>query len=391
MPLLINNEGRVTEFIRKSFETTSYDEKWLQKILFDQPDLLTTENSERRILPICRELPLKSQNSKVFLDLFCVRDDGRPVLVECKLWRNPQARREVIGQILEYASLLQGRTFSDLEAIVAPRLNISGPNPIFQVAQSIKPDLNEKDFVDACHGYLSRGEFDLIIAGDGIRSAVSGIKELLESRGGLASRLRLVEVEVYESDQGDLLVQSTSQVKTQTVQVTRGSSGITRNQESALVDQSIIEISDEPSNWRKRSRQFWQRFIDETRLDHPDQEPPKHGGVNTVWLAFPKPASHITCYRVRSTKNIGIFLVLEDSDEGRDCYSRLLEDKKQLDDEVGRELVFKAETGWNSKPFICLETAEFDLEDITRETAQREFLGTYLNRLINALRKRLPH
>ena len=106
MPLLINTEGQITEFVRKSLDTSSYDEKWLQKLLFEQPELLATENSERPILPICRELPLKSENSKVFLDLFCVRDDGRPVLVECKLWRNPQARREVIGQILEYASLL---------------------------------------------------------------------------------------------------------------------------------------------------------------------------------------------------------------------------------------------------------------------------------------------
>ena len=108
MPLLINRDGQATTFVRKSLKSSSYDEKWLQELLFARPELLATESNEREVIPICRELPLKGSNSTVFLDLFCVRDDGKPVLVECKLWRNPQARREVIGQILEYASLLQG-------------------------------------------------------------------------------------------------------------------------------------------------------------------------------------------------------------------------------------------------------------------------------------------
>lgn len=36
--------------------------------------------------------------------------------MECKLWRNPQARREVLAQILEYASLLRGWSYGDLTA-----------------------------------------------------------------------------------------------------------------------------------------------------------------------------------------------------------------------------------------------------------------------------------
>ena len=31
------------------------------------------------------------------------------MLIECKLWRNPEARREVVGQILDYAKVLTRR------------------------------------------------------------------------------------------------------------------------------------------------------------------------------------------------------------------------------------------------------------------------------------------
>ena len=40
------------------------------------------------------------------IDNFMVTPSGLPVLVECKLWRNPEARRQVVGQILDYAKEL---------------------------------------------------------------------------------------------------------------------------------------------------------------------------------------------------------------------------------------------------------------------------------------------
>jgi hypothetical protein len=36
---------------------------------------------------------------------------GYPVIVETKLWRNPQARREVLSQTLDYVKELAGKDF----------------------------------------------------------------------------------------------------------------------------------------------------------------------------------------------------------------------------------------------------------------------------------------
>jgi len=389
MPLLIDRDGKKTTFVPKSLMSSSYDEKWLQQLLFERPEILMAETGERAIIPICRELPLKGSGSTVFLDLFCVRDDAKPVLVECKLWRNPQARREVIGQILEYASLLQGLTFSDLEAIVGPKLSVNSRNPIFAVAQSLKPALVEKEFVDACHGYLSRGEFDLIIAGDGIRSGITGIKELLESRGGLASRLRLVEIDIFESEQGDVLIQSAVQAKTRTVQVTIGSSGQTLVPEAHLVDESVPEVSGKPSAWKEQSIQFWKRFVEELHLDHPDQQPAKRHGSWNARLPFPNPGKYIGVWREKSEHTLGVYLCCNDSDEGRAFYRSLVDDLAALEEEIGHSLIHDDHSSYNTTPFIMLKNTDFVVDDKAQEIAQLDFLKKYANRFVNAFRRRL--
>jgi hypothetical protein len=53
-------------------------------------------------VPICTELNTPAGP----IDNFMVTPSGLPVLVECKLWRNPEGRREVVGQILDYAKEL---------------------------------------------------------------------------------------------------------------------------------------------------------------------------------------------------------------------------------------------------------------------------------------------
>jgi hypothetical protein len=61
-------------------------------------------------VPICTELKTPAGP----IDIFMVTPSGLPVLVECKLWRNPEGRREVIGQILDYAKELSRWSSSDL-------------------------------------------------------------------------------------------------------------------------------------------------------------------------------------------------------------------------------------------------------------------------------------
>ena len=50
-----------------------------------------------------------------YIDLIYLNDSGFITIWECKLWRNPEARRKVIGQVLDYAKDLAKLNFSDFQ------------------------------------------------------------------------------------------------------------------------------------------------------------------------------------------------------------------------------------------------------------------------------------
>jgi hypothetical protein len=62
--------------------------------------------------------PTVNRNRMLFSSILvaaCVTPSGLPVLVECKLWRNPQARHQVVSQILDYAKELSRWSSSDAQ------------------------------------------------------------------------------------------------------------------------------------------------------------------------------------------------------------------------------------------------------------------------------------
>ena len=79
---------------------TSYTaESHLQEVLAGQPSLLPGVSSS----PVAvREL----QTGAGPLDVVVIDADGQITLVECKLASNAQIRREIVGQVLDYASSL---------------------------------------------------------------------------------------------------------------------------------------------------------------------------------------------------------------------------------------------------------------------------------------------
>lgn len=99
----------------------------LQALVHAHPEALPIAEIDQQFvgaLAICRELQLAGAGA---VDNFLITQNGLPVLVECKLWRNPEARREVVGQILDYAKVLSRWSVADLEREVRARTD--APNP----------------------------------------------------------------------------------------------------------------------------------------------------------------------------------------------------------------------------------------------------------------------
>lgn len=194
----------------------SFNEAWLQKLISRYPSLLPIDQIEpalREPVSICIELPLPSGN---FVDNLYSTASGDLILGETKLFRNPEARREVIGQILDYAKDLSRMSYEQLEAAIrkAQAPDGTGSHPkagLFEAVCSARTDdvLPEADFIDAVTRNLRRGRFLLLVIGDGIRSGTETLAAFLQEHAGIHFTLGLVELAVFKLpiESGGYLVQ----------------------------------------------------------------------------------------------------------------------------------------------------------------------------------------
>ena len=185
-----------------------HHEDWFQELLFSCPTLLPINDIEPgfgQLIPIARELP----TARGPLDLFFVDPDGQLILIETKLWRNPEARRKVVGQIVDYATAISKWSYNDLVASVKAATGSSADDALMHlIREKAGPDLDESRFIDAVSLNLSRGRFLLLIVGDGIHEGVEQMVEFLDRYPQLGFRLGLVEIGLYRlGDSGDLFVQ----------------------------------------------------------------------------------------------------------------------------------------------------------------------------------------
>ena len=93
------------------------NERWLQELIHRHPQCLPMEQIEPglgRLIPVCLELPLRVGS----VDNLMVTPEGNLVIVEVKLWRNPEARRQVVAQALDYATAMFELDYEGLQAAV---------------------------------------------------------------------------------------------------------------------------------------------------------------------------------------------------------------------------------------------------------------------------------
>ena len=198
----------------------AYAEKLLQEIIHSDPSVLPVEELEPSfsdLRPVCQELPLASGTK--YIDNLLVNPDGRICIVECKLWRNPEAVREVVAQILDYAAELSNLAYEQLEETVAKVLKRNKLDCLLQTVLGDAPGDEQKiAFIDAVSRSLRTGSFLLLIVGDGIRSGLQQIAGLLQNRATLGFSLGLIEMAIYSNGTtGPFYVQPRLLLRTETV------------------------------------------------------------------------------------------------------------------------------------------------------------------------------
>ena len=253
----------VTELCRIPFMSGSYDESWLQELIDDHPRVLPTMQfgeDYTNLVSIAREVKVSSGENTGYIDNLLISQSGHLVIVETKLFRNQEARREVVAQILDYAKDVRRWDMEKLDAIAADYY-YKKEGQAFRVVDLMYragylTTADEASFIDNVNCNLADSSFLLAIVGDGIRSGVEQIADFLKDNSASSVCMALIELEMYQHGDGIIVIPNTL-VKTAVVE------------RFVIVDgRSIVRVSDPPpvSGYQSKPvlkrREFIQRFAD---------------------------------------------------------------------------------------------------------------------------------
>jgi hypothetical protein len=236
-PTVITINGTVRRLERVPLESRDISEAWLQKHLEQCPGVLPVDEIDPSFGPLI-SIGREIGTAVGPIDNLYVSPQGSLTIVEAKLWRNPQARREVIGQILDYAKEISRWSYDDIDA----RAKETAGTSLWELVRD-KTDLDEPRFVDAVSRNMRSGAFLLLIVGDGIREEMESLAEFIQVNNQLRFTLALVELQLYSLQPGLLVVPS---VVARTTEITRAVVNV-RTSGTAQVDVSL-EIVDEKGN-----------------------------------------------------------------------------------------------------------------------------------------------
>ncbi|EGF33623.1 hypothetical protein IMCC9480_3401 [Oxalobacteraceae bacterium IMCC9480] len=382
-------------------EKSERNEAWLRDTIFAHPTLLPIKDLDPAfgpLIPLCVELQVKGTGR---VDAVFINRLGRLTLVECKLWRNPEARRKVVAQVLDYASAIRRWSYSDLQRQVTMALRgqceIPNGNLPYELVKAHVPDLNEQQFVDDTVRAMRNGRFSLLIAGDGIREGVADITELIDRNAASGFSFGLVEVALYQFADGALVIQPRIIAKTQIIErtvITVRTAGeattleITDDNDdgiaTSIADTGNID-SEFVDNPKKEEFRAWWAPVLATDFDDPDQSPGKLYWPNHIRLPLPWPQTWIAAFRSGGNSGlVGIYTAGRDT-QAQDMMTLLAENRGGILDQLGAGAEYRQFSGSNSYTFSIVRNAS----EFPSEGAKQQWLSATLNNFINTLRPRI--
>ena len=180
------------------------DEAFLRDQVFEEPRLIpgpeTGANPDAAVVAV-RELQLPGGGAS---DVVLIDSDGGICIVECKLATNPEKKRAVIGQVLDYASSLAGFSYDDLNE----RVRAGHDRDLQDVMRETVGDdqWDEEQFQTGVAGTLSAGTFRLVVAIDEMDPDLARILTYVSLRSGGSLRIFGLEMRYHKEDGIEVII-----------------------------------------------------------------------------------------------------------------------------------------------------------------------------------------
>ena len=185
---------------------TPYEtEDVLQQLLADHPEVLaggtTSEGQVARLLLVRREMgvPTATRGPATFsVDHLFLDPDGVPVVVEVKRATDTRIRREVVGQMLDYAA--NGSKYwpvSDLQGLLQEKAN-KEQTTVEALLDELNPDVEPEKLWSSVEANLRAGRLRMVFVADHMPAELVRIIEFLNEQMSPAEVLG-VEVLRYQA------------------------------------------------------------------------------------------------------------------------------------------------------------------------------------------------
>jgi Endonuclease NucS len=394
-PFIVSADGAMVPLVRVAFDgkgqSARFDEDYLQALLYKHPELIPCadiDSAYRVVVPLCREM----RTSSGFVDLVGVTPEGNLVIVETKLWRNPQARREVVAQLLDYAKDLAQWTYSRLELEVK-KVTPGDSRSLYERVAASGAALDESSFCDQVSRQLRTGQFMLLIVGDGIREGVGDLASFLDEYGSLQFSFGLIEVAVFDLPMGGRLFSASVVAKTallkRVVFLPRFTGDAPLDQEDGS-DEEDADIIDGPSPDRAAQAgarlAFWNRLRESLHFDDVSQPMPGPTSGRNIFFQMPPAGGRVrlSAYLGASKDQIGVYINCKSASLAGAIWDGL----RREEQDIRRELGF--EVGWPpDRPLVLVMDKMGDLGDPSNEERVLTFFREKLNRFVSVFRPRL--
>ncbi len=116
---VIHLRSRQVPLVSDPGNKPDFDESWMQALVYEHPEVLPVGELEPAFdnpIPLAREVPVGNG----FADALFVNAAGYVTLVEVKLFRNQEARSDVVAQTIDYLRKSPSGTFLPLPVRSAP-------------------------------------------------------------------------------------------------------------------------------------------------------------------------------------------------------------------------------------------------------------------------------
>ena len=200
---LIQDDGQLIEMSEQKYDS----EDLLQELLAKYPNLLAGDQidstSPRRWLLISRELGVPSEEEgggRWSLDHLFLDQDGIPTLVEVKRSSDTRLRREVVGQMLDYAA--NAVVYWPVETIrtkFETNYEVNNIDPKTALIELVGADTDQEEFWQKVKTNLQAGKVRLVFVADEIPSELRRVVEFLNEQKDPAEVLA-VEISQYVAE-----------------------------------------------------------------------------------------------------------------------------------------------------------------------------------------------